>query len=136
MKTLRSKAAAIALSAGVLGALFASPAAHASSSGCTKFGGWKGGSICVSVRGRGLNVERARASISAPGGITNWELRLTFFDRSGRQYSQYKGGYHSGYASDEYYTIYPNTKFHEGRVCASVSENGVGRPGACVSIYP
>jgi hypothetical protein len=136
MNYLRSKAAAIALGAGVLGTLFASPAVHATSSGCTQFSSWKGGTICVDVKGRGLNVESAKASIFAPGGISNWELRLTFFDRSGRQYSQYKSGYRSGTARSETYKISPNTKFREGRVCASVSENGVGRPGACVSIYP
>jgi hypothetical protein len=137
MKTLRVKSAAVALGASVLGTLFAGQAAYATSSGCTKLGGWKTNVVCVSVVGDGLKVEQATASVTAPiGGVTNWELRLTFFDRQGHQYAQYKNGYHSGTAFSPVYKIKPNKNFREGKVCASVSENGNGRPGACVSLYP
>lgn len=137
MKLSRIKVAAAALSVSLLGSVFANPKAHASSDGCTQLGKWKVNIVCIAVRGEGLKVKRATASVAAPvGGVTNWELRITFFDRSGNQYSQYTSGYHSGMHSNPKYTITPNTKFREGRVCGSVTENGVAHPGACVSIYP
>ncbi len=137
MRYFEAKTAVATLIIGLLGSVFPNSEAHASDRGCTQLGNWFTDGICVSVRGKGLYVERSTAEVLATAGyVSNWELRLTFFDRSGKQYAQYKNGYHSGRAKRDLYTIYPRRNFREGRVCASVTENGVARPGACLNLFP
>lgn len=121
--------------------LLAPAAAHASSSGCTAIGSYriKGvgpNQVCIGVEGSGLNVERARVDFVAPaGGLNNVVLRITFYDVHNRQVEQNLSRLYSGTRTAEAFTIHPDRDYPAGRVCGSITENGVERPGACVGIH-
>lgn len=117
------------------------PPAAAESYGCTTVGNYrfKGASpndLCIFVDGDGLNVESARVRVRAPaGGVNNIVLRITFFDTNRRQGEQHLSRLYSGSRTWENFTIRPNRDYPAGRVCGSFTENGVERPGACVSLH-
>lgn len=124
----------------LVGAL-ATPAV-ASADGCTPIGNYriKGVSpniVCIAVKGKGRHVESARVRMDAPaGGVNNVVLRITFFDVNNKQVEQHVSGLRGGNRKFEAYSIVPNKEYPSGRVCGSITENGVERPGACVGIFP
>jgi hypothetical protein len=110
--------------------------AHASASGCTQLGGWKTDAVCINVVGSGLNVKTARASISLPTGqACNTRLYITYYDTNNVKYDQRISSLQSGCTKNREWTQTYNKNMRAGRVCGAVSENGVLRPGACVSIF-
>lgn len=117
------------------------PPAAASSYGCTtvgnfRFRGVAPNDLCIFVEGDGLNVESARVRVRAPaGGVNNIVLRITFFDTNRQQGEQHLSRFYSGTRTRENFTIKPNKDYPAGRVCGSFTENGVERPGACVSLH-
>jgi hypothetical protein len=148
-----STVATLILTVTALAGLVAPATAMASAEGCTAFGGFrfKGVSssyVCISVTGKGRHVDRVQASVTAvkPGGVQNIVLRITFFDVHGKQAEQHLSGLRSGtrgtgFDNDrkgqaETFTIHPDKDYPTGRVCASFTENGVPRPGACETIKP
>lgn len=138
---IRSLTTAGITAAALAATLLAPAAAYASSSGCTAIGSYriKGvgpNQICIGVDGDGLNVERATVDFAAPaGGLNNVVLRITFFDVHNRQVEQHLSRLYSGTRVAEDFTIRPDRDYPTGRVCGSITENGVERPGACVGIH-
>jgi hypothetical protein len=138
---MRSLTTAGLAAAALAASLLAPAAAHASSSGCTAIGAYRvrgvgPNQVCIAVEGEGLNVERATVDVVAPaGGLNNVVLRITFFDVHNRQVEQHLSRLHSGTRTAEDFTIRPGRDYPTGRVCGSITENGVERPGACVGIH-
>ncbi|WP_300007451.1 hypothetical protein [Pseudonocardia sp.] len=138
---IRSLAATGLTAAALAATLLAPTVAHASSSGCTAIGDYRirgigPNQLCIAVRGSGLNVESARVDFVAPaGGLNNVVLRITFFDVHNRQVEQHRSRLYSGTRTAEDFTIHPGRDYPTGRVCGSITENGVERPGACVGIH-
>lgn len=129
IKSLATAAATVtALTAGVM-----TPApAMADGAGCTAIGLKR---VCVNVEASGGHVDRVRTIVDAPiDGAHNFVLRTTFFDANRKQIEQHISPLYEGTARKQEFTIHPNKDYPAGRVCASITENGVESPGACASI--
>ena len=110
--------------------------AHATANGCTQLGGWKTDAVCLNVVGSGLFVNTARVSISLPiGQACNTKLYITFYDVNNVRYDQRISALQSGCTKNRSYSVTYNRTMRRGRACGAVSENGVLRPGACLSIF-
>lgn len=137
--------AVVRTAAPLLGALLCTallvPTASADASGCTPVGNHrvKGASpnnVCIQVEGDGLRVDKATVDFAAPvGGVNNVVLRITFFDVNRTQVEQHVSRLYSGTRTYEKFEITPRKDYPVGRVCGSITENGVERPGACVGIH-
>lgn len=81
-------------------------------------------------------MEDALVKVDAPaGGVNNIVLRITFFDVHNKQVEQRKSRLFTGTTSERF-EIFPRKAYPTGRVCGSLTENGVERPGACLSLHP
>jgi hypothetical protein len=158
IKRRRPTSARLAVVAACISAtiLLTPGAAHADSKGCTPLGKPVGdvhgvpaptGFVCIHVSseksgvfdylhegGSGARISYVKAEFGG-ASVNNWIFRITFFNRHNKMIEQHKSRYHSGTSMLGWFNIYPHKKFPDGRVCASLEENGVAYPGACESIH-
>ena len=91
----------------------------------------------ILVTGSGLTVKYVQTTWFKVNRACNTRMHITFFDTNNRMYRQHNSALSTGCRLDNRWKItsgYPITA-KPGRVCGTVSENGVKKPGACVNIY-
>ena len=129
--------AAVVLTAGATVAL--APAASASAYGCTKLPGANPlDSVCTHVYGSGTRVTAVNVDAIRIAGIYNGYVRVAFFDKHNHEIGIWNGPMHSSRHEQIDWTRNFSGNFTQlqgGRICGSLVENGVGRPGACESVH-
>lgn len=129
----RTATLATATALAFAGLTAAAPGAHADATGCTGPLGGYGLSVCISVSGKGLQVDRVAAGYNASIPVCNSRLYITFFDTNNKSYEQWKSTVGSCQSS-RVFEKRPNAKKKAGRVCGAVEISGRLLPGACVKI--
>jgi hypothetical protein len=91
----------------------------------------------IFVAGSGLTVKYVQTAWFKATRACNTRMHITYFDTNNRMYRQHNSALSTGCRFDNSWRVtkgYPITA-KTGRVCGTVSENGVKKPGACVSIF-
>ena len=133
---LRARLVALAVATLAVFAVASPGTAHAYANGCTQLGSWTTNAVCITVDGSGKYVSTANSRVSlAIGVVCNTRLYITFYDVYGNKYDQRVSSIQYGCTNYRKFTQTYNKYMKAGRACGAVSENGVMRPGACVSIY-
>jgi len=112
--------------------------ARASSSGCTSIGDRGFSLTCISVKGKGLSVDKVKGSFTKVTNLCNWRYDIVYTDTNGAVYRTQRGSTHSGCAGVGNFTVNykPAYKAQTGGVCAQLFVNGKYVNAACQSIFP
>ncbi len=110
------------------------PSTILSADGCT--GVAPDATRCVNVKGSGLRIDSVSTSWSRLLTLCNTRMHITYFDTNGNQYKQHNSALKTGCRIGDSYAPagYPYTA-KAGKVCGTVSANGVKKSGACVNIF-
>jgi hypothetical protein len=105
-----------------------------SASGCT--GSFPDARRCINVQGSGLRIDNIWTTWDRSLTLCNTRMHITYFDSNGNQYKQHNSALKEGCRFGDSYQPggYPYTA-RAGKVCGTVSVNGVKKSGACVNIF-
>lgn len=109
------------------------PVTIMSASGCTGHNPQR----CINVTGSGLTIDKVKTSWDmSSGNLCKTRMHITYFDINDIQYKQHNSSLSSTCHGNGSWSPggYP-WKAKAGRVCGTVSVDGVKKSGACVKLF-